>query len=174
MPSQRRIDPGDIGDRGAAERTGKPLRTPFFPTGSLSLGVSWDRALLRTGSARASVFRQPAHYRGRQGAGSWGLATASALFMLEWLKKIRNTNNCPLRIFRLGEKSFVAAERVAAQMDAELLCPWRAAANSRSTDNFQSKQLSEHCVRGQAGDETNTDCKRDWALCTPSVTKIQW
>ena len=40
MPSQRRIDPGDIGDRGAAERTGKPLRTPFFPTGSLSLGVS--------------------------------------------------------------------------------------------------------------------------------------
>jgi hypothetical protein len=26
MPSQRRIDPGDIGDRGAAERTGKPLR----------------------------------------------------------------------------------------------------------------------------------------------------
>jgi hypothetical protein len=26
MPSQWRIDPGDIGDRGAAERTGKPLR----------------------------------------------------------------------------------------------------------------------------------------------------
>jgi hypothetical protein len=50
-------------------------------------------------------------------------------------------------------------------------CSRRGIGNTRSADNFQTKQIPEHCVRGKAGDKSDSDGERNRQFQNPERTQ---